>query len=198
MTAKWRDKSQPQAGFMAWLRSNTSLDSTAQGLVAVDVDAWIHKYKTAGDRRYQFVMLVEIKEHGAQPNPFQRDTLHIINQLLRNRRNTKEQWNAAGSHPRIAKCYSIMNKGTVHVLGYGAHLLQFSGDGSNPERSLILWDRKPISVTQLEQLLRFELDPDTLRKIDHRPHQRHKRHEFLRSEQTELGFTVERKIVFSS
>lgn len=187
-----------QAGIMGWFRANPALDSREHGIVLLDSDAWVHRYKTISGNLYQYLMLVEIKEFGKDLSETQRDTLHIINQLLRNRRNIKQQWQADDGVPRISICRSLMNNKDIHVLCFGAHKLRIGGDGTFAQWQSISWDDKSISVEQLEQILRFELDPDTLGTWDHRPDTRHKCVEFTVSEQSELGFEYERKIQLRS
>ena len=174
MTAKRRDcESQP--GFLGWLRDNERLDSIKNGIVATDCDLWIHKYKTIGSREYQFLMLLEIKEHGRQVDKWQRDTLHIANQLLRNRRNkTKFQ---IADEPRVSSVFSVSANRHVNVCCFGVHSLIVHGDGRDTSESRLTWDSKhEITAAQLESLLLFELDPDDLSELDHRPSGRGARH----------------------
>lgn len=194
MTARFRAK-ETQTGFAGWIRNNPKLDSIQQGIVAVDSDLWIHRYKSVAGRSYQFVMLVEVKEFGAEVSEYQRDTLHIINQLLRNRRNTKHEWNAIDDGARLVECYSVSSKSRVNVLCFGAHVLRMSGDGTFCHWNTIQWDNKPVSIEQLESILLFETDPDTLGQLDHRPDERHKTTQTVVAEPMPLGFTSERLII---
>lgn len=193
MTARFRAK-ETQTGFAGWVRNNPRLESIQQGIVVVDSDLWIHRYKSVAGRSYQFVMLVEVKEFGAVVSEYQRDTLHIINQLLRNRRNTKPEWNAIDDGARLTECYSLSSNSRVRVLCFGAHVLRLSGDGTFCHWNALQWDNKPVSSEQLESILLFELDPDTLGKLDHRPNGRHKEVESVVIERTPLDFTVERLV----
>jgi len=189
-----------QTGFLGWVRNNPRLDSVIKGLTLVDSDAWFHRYRTYDDSITQFIMLVEFKEWDADVTPSQRDTLHIVNQLLRNRRNKKPYWNAVelDGSPRIASCYSTFNKKTVNVICYGVHCLQMSGDGTYAQWSEIKWDRKTITYDQLEQLLLFNIDPDDFAEIDHRPWQRHKTTFLEKDVLTPLGFYVTQNIKLRS
>jgi hypothetical protein len=196
MTAKRRDcESQP--GFLGWLRDNERLDSIKQGVVATDSDVWIHKYKTLGSREYQFLMLLEIKEHGKQVDKWQRDTLHIANQLLRNRRNkTKFQ---ASSEPRVEKVFSVLANRHVSVCCFGVHSLIIHGDGRDTSTCKLTWDsRHEITADQLESLLLFEMDPDDLSRLDHRPSGkggRHQTHYYTKRIVSELGLDYEKPFV---
>lgn len=197
MTRKFR-QSETQTGFSGWLRNNPRLDSIAKHVVAVDSDLWVHKYKTIGDRKYQFLMLVEVKEFGKEPDPYQLDTLHIINQLLRNRRNIKDNWNAIDGRARISSVYSLMNKDRIQVTCFGCHVLRIDGDGTFLQWSNLTWDNKKISPETLEDLLLFNVDPDTLSPLDHRPDRRHKTVTSIISEETELGFECDRLLIKKS
>jgi len=199
MTAKRRD-AVFQPGFLGWLRDNPRLDSVKNGLVVSDSDAWIHRYKTVQGREYQFMMLLEIKEYGALLNTSQRDTLHIANQLLRNRRN-KTSYQPSG-HPRICKVYSIASKREVYVICFGVHSVTICGDGREAHLHKLIWDSKlEISVEQLEDLLMFEIDPDDLSRLDHRPcghGARHKKTIYVKEVEMPLGFSVDKPFVTKS
>lgn len=154
--------------FGRWIRSNPDLDSR-HGYSVTDQDYWIHKYKTHETRRFQLLMLVEIKTMGAELSEAQRDTLYQVNQLMRNRRQTptKELRYQTSSGPLTVK--STMLGGEVVMRAFGMHVLTFSGLGPD-DSEWIRWDRTQISVDQLTSILRFDLDPDTLRELDLRLH----------------------------
>jgi hypothetical protein len=196
MTAKRRD-CESQSGFLGWLRDNPRLDSIKQGVVATDCDLWIHKYKTLGSREYQFLMLLEIKEYGKRVDKWQRDTLHIANQLLRNRRNkTKFQ---RSSEPRIEKVFSVLANKHVNVCCFGVHSLIIHGDGRKTDLCKLTWDSQhEITAEQLESLLLFDTDPDDLSKLDHRPTGnggRHKTTVTTKRVVSELGLEYDKPIV---
>ena len=154
--------------FGRWIRSNPDLDSR-HGYSVTDQDYWIHKYKTHETRRFQLLMLVEIKTMGAALSEAQKDTLYQVNQLMRNRRQTptKELRYQTSSGPLKVK--STMLGGEVVMRAFGMHVLTFSGLGPD-DSEWIRWDRTQISVDQLTSILRFDLDPDTLRELDLRLH----------------------------
>jgi len=114
-------------------------------------------------------MLVEIKTMDAELSDAQRDTLHVANQLMRNRRQTptKQMMYQAGTGPLKVK--SIMAKREVFLRAYGMHVLTFSGLGPDDSKN-IYWDKKPIDLDTLTSLLSFDLDPDSLSDIDLRNH----------------------------
>lgn len=157
--------------FGRWIRSNKELDS-AKGYSVSDQDYWIHAYKTYGNRDFQCIMLVEIKTMMARMSKAQEDTLSIANQLMRNRVQTptssiKRQ---AGRGP--ADVHSPMLGRNVTLKAFGVHVLTFSGLGPD-DSDAIKWDgRHDINTEILTKILRFDLDPDTLKPLDLRNHHR--------------------------
>lgn len=154
--------------FGRWIRNNPDLDSRA-GYSVSDQDYWVHRFRTELGRDFQCLMLVEIKTMGAPLTEAQRDTLHLVNQVMRNRRATptKDLKYQAGSGP--LKALSLMSGRYVVLRAWGMHVLTFSGLG--PEDSeWMAWDSQPINAEQLTALLRFDLDPDTLAPTDWRRH----------------------------
>lgn len=155
--------------FGRWIRNNSDLESQ-YGYCVTDQDYWIHRFKTYGNRAFQLLMLVEVKTNGASLTPAQTDTLHIINQFLRNRRSTPTK--ESGWQPgNVLNAYSTMNGAQVSVRAYGMHVLKFSGLGPD-DSAEIWWDDNLICPEKLTQILRFDLDPDSLRPIDLRNHHR--------------------------
>lgn len=157
-----------ESAFSRWIRLQPDLDSS-KGLCVIDQDFILHKFKTAGNKAIQCMMWIEIKTHGAECSLAQKDTLHIFNQIARNRRQTptKKNKHQAGDAP--LKVFSIWSrgKGLVSLKMYGAHILTFSGSG--PEDSeWIKWDKSLIDVEMLKKILCFDVDPDNLRTKD--PH----------------------------
>lgn len=160
-----------ESGFGRWIRNNTELESSA-GFCVVDQDYWIHAYKVHENREFQCLMCVEIKTHGGTMTQAQRDTLHVVNQLLRNRQQTPTKKDALAGGSAIRTVHSAMLNRKISLRSFGAYVLTFSGLG--PEDSKwMTWGggdgrsrRKPITQEQLTQLLRFDLDPDTLRPLD--------------------------------
>lgn len=155
------------------MRNTESLDSRYAGIVRFDCDVLLHQYKTyvdgKGERTIQNVMFVEVKTHNADMSYSQRDTLGLLNQLLRNRRvNRHSSPRRQSDTPAITKAFSHANGQQVSVACWGGHLLQFSHNDPD-DSDVIRWDGKPITAIQLMMLLRFELDPDAPeRKIDKR------------------------------
>lgn len=147
-----------------WIRDHPKLDSR-NGIVRFDVDILLHRYKSfidaKGKRDIEFMMFIEVKTFGASLTNAQRDTLGLLNQVLRNRKpnihsNPRRQMNA-----RPSKAYSQAKKREIPLRLLGGHLLQLSG--SDPETSeTILWDCKTIDTETLVDLMLFNRDPDNL------------------------------------
>jgi len=105
-------------------------------------------------------MMVEIKTMGASLTPAQKDTLHIINQITRNRKQTptKElKWQSGDCN--VSKVLSVVSNKEVYLRAYGAHVLTFSGLGPS-DSEWMTWDKKNIGKDDLTALLRFDYDPD--------------------------------------
>lgn len=158
--------------FERWMRNNGYLKSSS-GLVRFDCDVLLHRYMVPedgfGKRDVQAIMAVEVKTYGRDLDPAQRDTFHLLNQVLRNRKPninaSRNKWNAK-DHAPLAKAWSIIQKKHVALRMYGMHVLTFEKNG--PEDSeWIKWDKSEISEKQLLGLLAFELNPDDPRlKLD--------------------------------
>lgn len=148
MTARRRDGAED--GWRRWVRGNPRLDSVAFGLSITDIDMLIHRYRThtdrCGSRWIQCIMAVEWKAYGAKARSAQRDTLLLTSEILR-KCHGRTIYVPGRSVPKC-KCFS-----------FGVHMCRMSG--RDPDQSDELWwDRRRISVDQLEALLRFELHPD--------------------------------------
>ena len=146
-----------ESGFGRWMRNNAELDSK-EGIVRTDFDHTICRYKTYYESRgFQIMMIVEVKEHGAEPDESQTDLLSFTNQILFKNKRGKNMYNArtAVTH----KLWSKKNQCWVNVRHYGVHLLQF--EKTNPDDSAwIKWDRKIITKEVLVDLLRMDRRPD--------------------------------------
>lgn len=164
--------------FGRWIRNNPSLDSR-DGFSVIDQDYWVHRFKVDGNRLFQCLMLVEIKTNSAELTAAQRDTLHVINQLMRNRRSTPTKHDPQCGN--TLKVVSTFSGKKAELRAYGMHVLRFSGLGPDDSKEM-WWNKTRISVDQLTALLRFDLDPDSLRPIDLRNH-----HMTINNQVLELG-----------
>jgi hypothetical protein len=140
-------------------------------------DLWVHHYKTDRGRDFQCIMLVELKTFGAELDKYQRDTLLIVNQILRNRRQTPTSTPISQAGTAPLKVNSHIAQRRVVLKAFGVHVLRLSAD--TPDNSeWMQWDKARfgqggfIDREQLVKLLRFELDPDTLGPLDLRRHHR--------------------------
>ena len=74
--------------FGDWLREQPGLDSSEFQLSITDTDFWSHRFSVKDGnrpvaRRIDHIMMVEIKTHRKDIDFAQRDTLSVIDQLLR-------------------------------------------------------------------------------------------------------------------
>ena len=151
--------------FERWMRDHRILDSR-EGLVRFDLDVLLHRYMVKEDgfgrRDIQALMFLEVKTYGATMSDCQRDTMHLLNQVLRNRRKNingrRDKYNAK-DHVPLARAMSTIRGEKICLRMFGGHLLTFEGSG--PEDSeWIRWDKTEITADMLLDLLRFERDPD--------------------------------------
>jgi len=142
--------------------------------VRFDCDILLHRYFMPGDKKgirdLQCLMFIEAKTQGASLTPAQQDTLSMFNQALRNRRPNiyrKKRGRHLKDHCPPALAYSHLLKDDVRLWMYGGHLLRMNNDA--PDTSTwIEWDYQKIDVPTLLQLMKFEIDPDSLQPIDWR------------------------------
>lgn len=178
-------RSDAQSDFSRFVRECVELDS-ARGYVINDADYIIHRYKEDHDRRLQCLMMVEVKTHGAMPSSSQSDTLCALDQALRNRKTTPTIKRRYQSNDSLKVIYSQMENGWVRFRCFGMYLLKFSGNGPedsdliewgrpvNMHLAEIEWKMTAINIRQMIDLLKFDLDPDTLNSFDLRIHHERK------------------------
>jgi hypothetical protein len=99
----------------------------------------------------------------------QMDTGFLIDQLMRNRRQTPTHTPSLQAGNSFTRIYSAYQKKYVYVKAFGFHRLTFDNLGPNDSKS-IKWDRREITPDQLTKLLCFDLDPDSLQPMDFRKH----------------------------
>lgn len=181
-----------ETSFGRWIRNNKELDSKI-GYSVIDQDYWIHQYKRHQSREFQCIMGIEIKTFGMELTDSQRDTLHIINQLMRNRRQVNLNYQAGSGTTALGK--STLTGKNIILRAYGMHVLTFSHLGPY-DSEWISWDKKRINIKILTKILRFDLDPDTLRKLDLRLH--HKNTVIEIEEKVPLGFSIRSEFIKKS
>lgn len=177
MTATRRDGLH-QSGFLEWIRSVPGLDSRRYLISVTDSDVWIHRFSNRketfvpgniGKPLIEHIQLLEIKTFEADVPFAQRDTLSVIDLMLRKA--------TVYNHKRRPISIPDTRFGRSgckrHARWLGCHLVQLSGD--RPDNSdRIIWDGKhQITVDHLIELLRFDRDPDhPERFLDTRRHHR--------------------------
>lgn len=187
MTTEWRETTPcPNCGVpvsteqpvKAWIRTNPELDSIRQCLCIGDSDLWVQRYgvrrnpRTRTDRSVMYLMLVEVKAHGRDLDDSQRDLLSIVNQLLRTLpwKEQRDGGRFLPGHSQNARIvYGYIAGQRVQVQCYGVHKLRMSG-ATPSDSARITWDNKPISREKLVDVLRYDLNPDNLRRLEHRSH----------------------------
>lgn len=155
----------------AWIREHPMLDSQNVGIVRFDLDILVHRYMFLSDdkgvRDIQAMMFIEAKTNGAELDPSQHDTLRVLDQVFRNRKPNMHKRKVKVQLPHMDKAWSQLN-GWVDLRLFGGHLLQIEGQTPNDGKMRWGWpgEEKEISSDQFVALLRFELDPDTLKPFD--------------------------------
>lgn len=153
-----------------WSRHHPELNSE-DGFTYMDKDLICHRFKTTHGREFQCLMFVEFKSRGGALKKSQKDTMWIVDQMFRT--DTTTPTKKAGLHCGLvpSRVWSEASKMWVAVKAFGFHLCVLSG--RTPDDSdRILWDGKEITLADLIKLLRFDLDPRTLRPMDWRIHHR--------------------------
>lgn len=179
--------------FLAWCRAKGKTGelpsfSSDCGVVVTDVDCTIHRYMSAvdrqGTRELQVLMEIETKTRGAEPTASQIDTYRKKHATTL----PHLKWNGQ----------TIVNR--------GVSVLIFSHTGPSDSPTIQWWRFKrgntteivknEISVEQLLQLLRCDINPDTLQPNPYRRH--HKTSSITTTEVSALGFQVQRHIITRS
>lgn len=152
MTIARRDNSE-ETPFGRWIRNHPRLDSIKERLSIHDQDYWIHQYRAhhdrVGSRAIDSIMLLEAKTFGKNQSFAQRDTLSIVDRLLRYNgdklfRSYRRVILSCGER-RIVRCF-------------GRIIFIMSGDEPNNSDEM-LWQGIKINTELLVKLLRFEHDP---------------------------------------
>jgi len=151
-----------------WIRSHPELDS-AKGFAWMDKDLICHRFLTNHGRDFQCMMFVEFKTRGARLNDVQRDTMHMVNQMFRTDCTTPTKRARDHSHQTPTRIHSVKAGRRISAKAFGYHLVLLSGQ--TPDDSAeIWWDKTRIDRHRLIQLLRFDLNPDSLQPMDWRIH----------------------------
>lgn len=174
-----------------WIRSNKSLPSRSNGSAfsVTNTDLTVHGYMQCvdgiGTRAVQSLIRVEFKSHGKLPDAWQLDTLF-------------KEHVGINRNPRgyVAKNAVIVNHGIY---------LCVCSDSTPEDSKWISWGRfdksgvvswRNISVHELNDILRFDIHPKTLKRQWLRRH--HKKTTVMKVVSTPLGFEVEQELVYRS
>lgn len=153
-----------ETAFGRWMRGHPGLLSS-EGIVRTDCDHIILRFKThmQGDgiktrrltRNQQLMMIVEVKEHGADSDASQLDILRIFNRIF-NQRGV----NIHGAKTRkVFKVWSDIAKAKINATFFGIHLLQFENTSPLDSR-WIKWNRREIDTGTLIEILAMDRRPD--------------------------------------
>jgi hypothetical protein len=146
-----------ETAFGRWLRDQEELDSRKKDIVRSDCDHIFLRYRTAHGRDFQLMMVVEVKEYGAEPDASQRDILSFFSQTIFHSLKGKNMHGA--STVRTLRLKSWMTGRMVYVRNYGVHLLQF--EKTDPiDSKWIKWDRNVITAPKLIEILAMRVRPD--------------------------------------
>lgn len=148
-------QSSAETSFGRWMRANRELDS-GSGIVRTDCDHIICRYKTHTDGRdFQLMMIVEVKEYGAKPDPCQRDILSFTHQIIIDK---GKNIHGEKTH-KSKKLYSTMQGKRVLVRHFGVFLLQFEKT-SPVDSAWIKWNHEIIDEKTLTEILAMHRRPD--------------------------------------
>lgn len=151
--------------FGDWIRKHPALDSIRERLCVNDVDYWIHQYRAhhdqVGARCVDSIMCLEVKSFSRELSPSQRDTMVLIDQILRGcdflQVRSYRRCRGPAGEKRIVRCFGI---------------IPFRMSGSRPDNSEeMFWRGIRIDIKTLVELLRFERDPHLpSKKLEYRRH----------------------------
>lgn len=161
--------------FNDWIRYQAQLDSGEFQISVTDSDLWVHRYSERNERKRRdstdvrkvqdHIMLIEVKSFCRKVPFSQRDTLNVIDGILR-------KATVVGNRRKSIQIPDHRNLGTNrYVRWLGVHILELEND--RPDNSnIIIWDHKvKLSEQRLIEILRFDYDPDYPNKmLDTRRH----------------------------
>lgn len=143
-----------ETDFLRWMRDHPQLQPSVAYIVRSDMDCIILKFKTHRQgRKYQLMIILEIKEHGAAPDDAQKDILGFLHQMA-----IKTSRNMHGAITYcVHKLKTLFSPEKVRVRFLGYHLLQFGRTG--PTNGWVKWDHNLITEETLVGLLALDLHP---------------------------------------
>lgn len=154
-----------ESPFSDWIRNEPRLDSIKERLSLTDVDYWIHQYRAktdkVGDRFIDSIMCVELKTFQRNLPFAQRDTLRIVSAV------TKQAFRTKDGKVRTIKV--DLGNEVRHVRHFGYFMLRLHGD--RPDNSeWIEWHGRSVDIDKLVDILRFKINPITLKTRSDRRH----------------------------
>lgn len=157
MTTSRRDLQ--DSPFGDWIRRHTELDSREFRLSVQNVDWWIHRFRRhtdhSGDRHIDSLMWVELKTFAADLTYAQTDTYGLLTEAFAKQFRTKD-----GAQIRTVRVTLNHEVRRVHLWGHFTLRLQ----GERPDDGgWINWNGHRVTDTQLVQIVRFNLNPISLR-----------------------------------
>lgn len=167
MTAARRDNT--ESPFNAWIREQAQLDSVEFKISVTDSDLWVHRYSERNEKRradasdvrqvQDHIMLVEVKSFCKKVPFAQRDTLNVIDAILR-------KATVVNNRRRSIQIPDQRRPGANrYVRWLGVHILELDQDRPDNSKTII-WDHKTmLSEERLIEILRFDYDPDYPKKI---------------------------------
>jgi len=181
-----------EEGLSRWFRHQESqLPSRSNGKAfsIIDVDFVIHAYKLCedgvGTREIQAIMKVEFKSRNGEPTPGQLDTL-----WKDNLGHKTDYYDCAGLKVRNFGWFVLSVNGTCPD---DSDVMRW-GNIVGTKSACIEW--VPINKDRLFEILRFDVDPRTLKRRWYRRH--HKTEVRYEISECELGFPVALAVKHSS
>ena len=163
MTTARRDGN--ESPFSEWIRGEPGLHSIRDRICIHDTDYWIHQYRArrdrVGERMVDSILAIELKTHEARLGFAQRDTLRLVAAGMRQAFYTKD------GKVRTLKIDCGNEIRIVRIYGY--FLLRLQDDRPDTD-GWIEWHGRQIDKETLIKILRFDIDPRTLRERSDRRH----------------------------
>ena len=168
--------------FSHWLNENPRLDSRRDAISYTDCDGLHHRYKPVDDRlgrrECEHLMMVERKYVGETLSWSQDDTLSVAAAAFR-------KMFPVTRLPNDLQCVKTRKTRVVagiKMFWHGIHLLVLPLEPTKV--GPVLWDSREITMSRLESILRFDIEP-------YYPHgdmrERERRHKSPQSHQLLMG-----------
>jgi hypothetical protein len=153
----------------------------SEQLGVCDVDYVFHRYKSHRKDEREFILIVEVKTRVRNLPRSQHDTLGILHQLTRTHNPNARDENGrliGNGGSREQWVLSKFKNRLVRANFLGVHLLQLSGDDP-VDSKFIWWNRKPINLQRLIQILNLDVHPRSFNPLSPRRRKRNPKGKFL-------------------